>query len=199
LALAEERLSNSWGSRDFTRLCSFGANTLFVNLNQGKVAETYLDNRRRFDGAYYGDLEPYFLIRSPVAGVNHGIIFSMELVMVIKTTSNRILSRQSAYYAEEGKNYSGDIRKTKKYRGELITTLKKVENLSISEIGALEQILLRGQQIEPLIEKIKYLLELLESELDLLYQSSTNRLINILTVVGLLLSVAGVIAQVMSM
>lgn len=60
----------------------------------------------------------------------------------------------------------------------------------------MEKVLLESQQINPIIEKIKYLLDLVESELDLLYQNSTNRLINILTVLGLILSVAGVVTQV---
>lgn len=195
-ALCDERLSNSWGSREFIRLATFGANTIFVNLNQGALAKGYLENRKRFDASYYGDVNPYFLIDSPVAGVNHGLIFSLELVMVIKTISNRILSRQSEYYHPDHglmSNLGMEIRKTRSYRSELITTLKKVENLSISEIGEMEVVFLKGQQIEPLIEKIKYLLELLESELDLLYQSSTNRLVNILTVAGLVLSVIGLI------
>ena len=60
----------------------------------------------------------------------------------------------------------------------------------------MEKVLLESQQINPIIEKIKYLLDLVESELDLLYQNSTNRLINILTVLGLILSVAGVVTKV---
>lgn len=200
LELAEERLSaNCWGSRQFTKLASFGSNILFVNLNQAAMAIGYRENRRSFDGQFYGDINPYFLIQSPYAGVNHGVLFSSELVMVIKTISSRILSRQSDLYHKAGGILQQEIRKTKHFRGELITTLKRVENLSISEIGELEQVLLRGQQIEPLIDKIKYLLELLESELDLLYQSSTNRLVNILTVVGLLLSAAGVMVNIMMM
>ncbi|MBR5315217.1 MAG: class I SAM-dependent methyltransferase, partial [Firmicutes bacterium] len=191
--LAEERLySHCWGSRDFMKLAAFGSNTIFVNLNQSPMALEYRENRRSFDGQFYGDINPYFLIRSPYAGVNHGILFSTELVMVIKIISSRILSRQSALYHKAGGVLQQEIRKTKHFRGELITTLKRVENLSISEIGELEHVLLNGQQIEPLIDKIKYLLELLESELDLLYQSSTNRLVNILTVAGLLLSALGV-------
>jgi len=58
-------------------------------------------------------------------------------------------------------------------------------------------VLIKGQQIESLIEKIKYLLELLESELELLYQNSTNRLVNILTVAGLLLTVLGMFFEFM--
>ena len=198
--MAVLRLSeNSWGSRQFTKLACFGANTIFVNLNQAAMAIGYRENRRSFDRQFYGDMNPYFAIQSPYAGINHGVIFSSELVMVIKTISSRILSRQSAMYQKSGAILQQEIRKNKHFRGELITTLKRVENLSISEIGELEQVMLHGQQIEPLIDKIKYLLELLESELDLLYQSSTNRLVNILTVVGLLLSAAGVIVNIMMM
>lgn len=198
--MAQQRLSdNCWGSRQFTKLASFGSNIIFVNLNQAAMAIGYRENRRSFDGQFYGDINPYFLIESPYAGVNHGVLFSSELVMVIKTISSRILSRQSVMYHKAGGLLHQEIRKTKHFRGELITTLKRVENLSISEVGELEQVLLRGQQIEPLIDKIKYLLELLESELDLLYQSSTNRLVNVLTVVGLLLSAVGVIVNMMMM
>ncbi|MBR4862556.1 MAG: class I SAM-dependent methyltransferase [Firmicutes bacterium] len=187
LELADQRLQNRWGSRDFIRLISFGSNSLFFNLSKSPDAVNYRANRLNFDHSYYGDMDPYFSLDSDTAGLNHGIIFSMELVMVIKTICNRILRRQASHYSgkEKGKP-SEEIRRIKKYRGELITTLNKVENLSISEIGEMERVLLIGQQIDPLIEKIKYLLELLESELDLLYNTSTNRLGNMIAVGGLI-------------
>lgn len=191
--LASQRMENQWGSRDFIRFVTFGSNAIFFNLSSGQRAERYREQRRLFDQKYYGDMNPYFLLDSNVAGVNHGILFSLELVMVIKTICNRILRRQAAYYADDSSSLKADIRKTKAYRGELITTLNKVENLSISEMGELERVILRSQEIEPVIEKIKYLLELLESELDLLYQNSTNNLINLLTVAGLVLAAVQVL------
>lgn len=196
--LAEERMKNSWGSRDFIRFISFGANSIFFNLYQTRIAADYRENRRKFDDAHYGDMNPYFLLDSDIAGVNHGILFSMELVMVIKTICNRILRRQANYYlGGQGTKMHAEIRKIKAYRGELITTLNKVENLSISEIGELERVMLISQQIEPIIEKIKYLLELLESELDLLYQTSTNKLVNLLTVAGVILAAIQVLIAVL--
>lgn len=195
--LAAARMENAWGSRAFIRFISFGANSVFFNLYENDTAFGYRENRRRFDGAYYGDMNPYFLMDSPVAGINHGILFSLELVMVIKTICNRILRRQASYYiGGQGSQLHSEIRKLKAYRGELITTLNRVENLEISEIGELEKVMLISQQIEPIIEKIKYLLELLESELDLLYQTSTNRLINFLTVAGLILAAIQVLQGV---
>jgi hypothetical protein len=187
--MALARLENAWGSRDFIRFISFGTNSVFFNLYDSKGAADYRENRRRFDEAYYGDMNPYFLLNSHIAGVNHGILFSIELVMVMKTICDRILRRQAGHHmGGHGSKLGQEIRKIKAYRGELITALNKVESLEISEIGELERVMLTSQQIEPIIDKIKYLLELLESELDLLYQTSTNRLINFLTVAGLILA-----------
>ncbi|MDD5927991.1 MAG: class I SAM-dependent methyltransferase [Firmicutes bacterium] len=196
--LADERLCNLWGSRDFIRLISFGANTVFFNLFDSSDAVNYRADRMDYDHNYYGDMNPYFEMNSNVAGVNHGVLFSAELVMVIKTICNRILRRQADYYTGgQSSKLRAEIRKIKTYRGELITTLNKVENLEIAEIGEMERVLLTSQQIEPIIEKIKYLLELLESELDLLYQTSTNRLINLLTIAGLVLAAIQVLQGIL--
>lgn len=133
-------------------------------------------------------MNPYFLIDSNTAGVNHGILFSLEMVLVIKTICSRVINRQAQFYANNSSLLSRDIQRIKAYRGELIVILNKVENLQISEVRELERVLLRSYDIEPVIEKIKYLLEILESELELLYQTSTNRLINLLTIAGLVLA-----------
>ena len=125
---------------------------------------------------------------SNIAGINHGIIFSLEMVLVIKTICSRVINRQARFYARSGGLINMEMRKIKTYRGELIVILNKVENLQISEMGELERVLLRSYNIEPVIEKIKYLLEILESELELLYQNSTNRLINLLTIAGVVLA-----------
>lgn len=194
--LALERLSNQWGSREFVRLISFGANTMLINLSTGTAAVAYRANRKNFDNRYYGDMNPYFLIDSNFAGINHGAFFSVELVMVIKTICSRILRKQAILHKTTNTNVQDDIKQTKLFRSELLTTLRKVESISISEVGEMEKILLVSHDIEPSIEKIKYLLELVESELDLLYQNSTNRLVNILTIVGLILSVIGVAADI---
>lgn len=74
-------------------------------------------------------------------------------------------------------------------------TLRRLENITISEMGELENLLVRSQHIESLLDKLRYLLELLESEIDLLYQESTNRLVNILTIAGLVLSALGAAAS----
>ena len=190
--LAAERLTNSWGSREFVRFITFGCNGLLLNLIRSPEAARYLERQEVYGTRAFGGMNPYFRIQSQVAGVNHGILISQEMVLVIKTIANRILGRQASRTVARGADLGKEIRKVKAFRSELITTINRVENIGISEMGELEQMLLRSYKITPLIDSIKYLLELLESELDLLYQQSTNRLVNILTVAGLLLSVMGV-------
>ena len=192
-SLARMRLQSQWGSRSFIRVISFGDNFLFFHLQDSPEAQAYLAHQRRFGQTFYGGVNPYFLLDAPLAGINHGILFSMEIVMVIKSIASRILNQHAAFQKAQSGNFSRQIRRTKAYRRELITTLNRVENIGMSELGELETIMLNSQHITPIVEKIKYLLELLESELDLMYQNRTNTLVNILTVAGLLLSVVGIV------
>lgn len=191
--LAAERIRADWSSRDFVQFITFGSNFLLLNLVDSPAAVRYRDNQLRFGGSYYGGMNPYFALNPPVAGVNHGIIYAVELVMAIKTIAHRILQIQSSFQKNRTGNFRADIRRTKDYRRELISTLNRVENIDMTELGELEKVILNSQQITPIIDKIKYLLELLESELDLMYQTRTNTIVNILTVLGLLLTVGGTV------
>ena len=192
-SLALDRLSNRWGSRDFMGVVCFGANTLLINLNKEARYGDYVENRRSFDNRFYGDINPYFLLDSCYAGVNHGVNYAIELATVIRCITNRILHHQQKYNASSSINFGNDIRRTRNARAEMITTLHRIENISISEVGEMEKVIIDGQQIEPLIDKCKYLLELIESDLNILYQAKTNRFINILTICGLAIAIVQVI------
>ncbi len=194
-ALAKERLADRWGSREFVRFTVFGDNALLINLSSSQEAESYMERQRVFGSKAYGGVNDYFLVDSSVAGICHGIMLSQEMVTVIRAVAMRILNRKEDFSRSGSLTLSNEIERTKRYRSELITTLNKVENLGISEMGELEQLLLRSYRISPLIDSIKYLLELLESELDLLYQQSTNRLVNILTTVGLIFTALGLLSS----
>lgn len=128
-------------------------------------------------------------------GCGKGRLISSFIDVVVKTICNRILNRQSNFYLQKTVNVNRDIHRTKIFRGELLATLSRVEKLEITEIGEMEKVLLDSHNINPIIDKIKYLLDLVESELDLHYQNSTNRLINILTAAGLILSVIGITVE----
>jgi hypothetical protein len=191
--LADARIQPDWSSRDFVEFITFGSNFLLLNLIDSPAAKRYRENQVAFGGTYYGGMNPYFALNPEVAGVNHGIIYAVELVMAMKTIAHRILEFQASFQKNRTGNFGEDIRQTKDYRRELISTLNRVENIDMTELGELEKVILNSQQISPIIEKIKYLLELLESELDLMYQTHTNAFVNLLTILGLLVAVVSAI------
>ena len=191
--LADVRIQPDWSSRDFVEFITFGSNFLLLNLIDSPAAKRYRENQVAFGGTYYGGMNPYFALNPEVAGVNHGIIYAVELVMAMKTIAHRILEFQASFQKNRTGNFGEDIRQTKDYRRELISTLNRVENIDMTELGELEKVILNSQQISPIIEKIKYLLELLESELDLMYQTRTNAFVNLLTILGLLVAVVSAI------
>ena len=191
--LADARIQPDWSSRDFVEFITFGSNFLLLNLINSPAAKRYRENQVAFGGTYYGGMNSYFALNPEVAGVNHGIIYAVELVMAMKTIAHRNLEFQASFQKNRTGNFGEDIRQTKDYRRELISTLNRVENIDMTELGELEKVILNSQQISPIIEKIKYLLELLESELDLMYQTRTNAFVNLLTILGLLVAVVSAI------
>ncbi len=192
-ALSEQRLANRWSTRNFVSAVVFHNNFLLLNFSETANTEHYRTHQGDFGTRYYGAPNPYFLMDSVTAGVNHGIYFSCEAGMVAKTISANVLNRQSQKIHTASSRISEEIRSTKDLRRDLILTLNRLEGIGMAELGELDRMIMDGLEINPLVEKIKYLLELLESELDLLYQTSTNNLMNILTICGLLLAAAQVV------
>lgn len=197
--LALDRLSQNWGSRKFVNFVAFGSNFLLFNLNNSNVEKDYEIHQKFFSTKYYGAMNEYFSMKSKFAGVNHGILFSIETVMAMKTVTKYILDKQTFFNSKKIENFNSAIKRTKSYRKDLMLTLNKLEEIDISELGELENLVLKSQHIDPIIEKIKYLLELLESDLTLMYSQQTNKLINLLTIFGLLFTIIQTIVSVYSL
>ena len=195
-ALVRDRLSHRWSTRDFVSAVVFRNNFLLFNFDTGDRMQKYREHQGSFGTEYYGAPNPYFFLDTLNAGVNHGLLFACENGMVAKTISANILSMHVAH-TKNGMKLKKEIRRIKELRHELILTMNRLEEIDVAEIGELDRMVMEDLDIEPLVEKIKYLLELLESELDLLYQNSTNRFVNILTVLGLLFALVQILQGVL--
>lgn len=187
--LAKDRISQNWGSREFVKFIAFGSNYMLINLNKEEIAQKYEIHQDEYTQKHYGGKNEYFSLKSSFAGINHGILFSVETVMAIKTVAKYILDKQTSFRNQKIQNFNLAIKRTQSYRKDLMLTLNKLQEIDFSELGELENLVLRSQHIDPIIEKIKYLLELLESELTLMYSERTNKLVNILTIFGLCFTV----------
>lgn len=192
--LADHRLNSFWASREFIRAVIFQNNFLLFNLNHIPRIKDYQDRQTYFGNKYHGGANEFFFMDADSAGVNHGILFSIEVGMVAKSISSSVLDRQISNVHLRRFRLGREIRRTKELRKDLILTLNRLDKVGISEMDELDNLIVVSLDVDPLVEKIKYLLELLESELDLLYQTSTNTLVNILTIVGLLLTILGLIS-----
>ncbi|MBE6688286.1 MAG: hypothetical protein E7588_03290 [Ruminococcaceae bacterium] len=186
--LASDRLKLSWSSRDFMRIYAFGQSFLFINLIGTKRHNEYIEHQKEYGVNAYGAVNPYFLMGECPLTVNHGILFSVEFAMTLKALVNNVLSYQSKFYKKKKIFFFLRMGKTRDLRRKIIMVLEKVERAEISEIGQLSAMLLESQHIAPIVEQVKDLLEMLESDLELAHSEFNNVLVFILTVVGLVLA-----------
>ena len=75
----------------------------------------------------------------------------------------------------------------------MIRMLSKVDTISISELGELDDLVVRELGVSERIESVRNLLELLESNLDLMYSTNTNHMVTLLTVIGLVFALIQVV------
>lgn len=183
--LVRERLKTNWGSREFIRIYAFGQSFLFLNLLDSSMRRDYLAYQQEFGARAYGGCNPYFTMGSCPLTVNHGIFFSVEFAMMLKTLISGVMEASSVGENGKERSFYRRIRETRRLRHRIITVLEKVESTEISEIGELSAVLMESQHIVPIVDHVKYLLELLEGDLDLLYSERNNLLMTILTVIGL--------------
>ena len=186
-----------WGSREFIRLYAFGEGFLFINLIDSAEREGYLGRQDEFGNKTYDGVNDYFYMGSCPLTVNHGILFSVEFVMVLKALINGVKAYQGQYEERRNKSFYRRIRETSDYRKRVLTVLQKADNIEISELGTLERVLQESQRIDPLVDKVKYMLELLEGDLNLLYSERNNTLITFLTIVGLFLALVQIVIAVL--
>ncbi|MBR2742367.1 MAG: hypothetical protein IKD89_02135 [Clostridia bacterium] len=179
-------LSHTWGSRSFMRLYAYEGAFVFVNLIDSKERAGYLARQDEYGNKTYGGVDEYFYMGSCPLTANHGILFSVEFVMSLKALINGV----SAYRnnSRQQRSFYKRIREAGDYRKRVLRVLQKAEGVAISEIGNLGRVIQDSQHISPLLERVKYLLELLESDLNLMYSERNNILITFLTVLGLLLA-----------
>lgn len=182
--LVKKRLSYKWGSREFIAVYAYEGAFVFLNLLDSCNRKEYLKRQEIFGNAIYGGVNDYFYMESCPLSVNHGIFFSIEFVMTIKTLISSVVD-ETENNNNKSRSFYKRIRETKNNRKRILEVLQKSDMVSIAEIGALGEVLLKSQNIAPLVEKVKYMLELLEGDLELLYSERNNLLVTILTVVGL--------------
>jgi hypothetical protein len=124
---------------------------------------------------------------APTAGVGHGLYFSVETAQLLRTVMER-LADAGGVNAEHGFFVSDDIKLDKQLRAEAIRALDMAEQAGGAESDSLDSFVQSSLGVPQKAESIRSLLELVESDLSLLYRSATNRTMTVLAILGLILA-----------
>lgn len=180
--IVESVLNPRWGTRDFVSAIPFSYGMLLFNLKDSDVHQQYLafqNEYRQFNTRYLN----YFNFDYSIAGLDHGILFTVEKANALRILANK--NMKSDYFS---KNYSAS--RIIKNRKKMIETINFMAEKNIDEIDKLENLVYQKYYIDQYAQRVKERLELAENDTIIQYEIRTNRLMLLLTIIGLFMAVS---------
>ena len=156
---------------DFVRVFASEDSSLLLNFNRGETYADYIDYQIPYAERYFGGLNDYFTMDAPTAGVDHGLYFSAEKGLLIRTAVQRLAE---------------DVRLNQHTRAELNGMIDALEKTAEAQPGTMDGLVLRELGVPGSLESVRCMLEQAASDLDLRYSRSTNRMVTVLTILGIL-------------
>lgn len=196
--VAREALGNPWGTRSFVAAYAMAHSVVCLNSKGTKYAE----HQRELALAHFGKTEPYFDIDSPIAGLDHGMLFILERVLIRMALADRWLhsAQQPNELADGPKSI---IRKRRSVirkrllRGSLDNILEMLDSVLPAEIDSLERRLVSTMGVERIIQQLDRHAEAMDEETRYSYENVVTTRITRLTVVTVILTVVTVILGVL--
>jgi len=178
---AEGTLLKNWATRDFLLVLSFHYCVILLNFKDSSRYKNYLKSYKDLRKLYERKAENYFTFSPEIAGLNHGPLLILENASVERFLLNEILEPEANIK---------DIRISSflKEREQIIDTLNKLSFIEIKEISDMSQMIKERMMILNDIKEAENKLELFEGEIIIQYNQRINRLIIILTIVGLIVA-----------
>ena len=157
-SLVEARMTNSWSSRDFARVIAAGGNYVLLNFNRGATYADYIDYQLPYAEHYFGELDDYFTMDAPTAGIDHGLFFSAEKGQLIHTILQRLSDEALRMSASRGIFSKGG---SKQLGAETVRMLNEIDRTNITELGALDKLILNDLGIDRKTQNLRCLLSAL--------------------------------------
>jgi len=178
---AELITSKNWATRDFLLVLSFHHCVLLFNFTGSTKYKNYVKSCEELRKLYNRPVENYFTFLPEIAGLNHGPLLILENASVERFLLNDILE------PEANIKYIR-INSFLKERDEIIDTLNKLSFIEIKEISDISMMIKERMMILNDIKKAEDKLKLFEGEILIQYNQRINRLIVILTVLGIIVA-----------
>ena len=146
--LVEERMADSWTGRDFARVIASGSSYILLNFNRGETYADYIDYQLPYAEHYFGELNGYFTLDAPTAGIDHGLFFAVETGQVTRTILQR-LSGSHGVLAANG------LKRNKQVRAEMLKTLGDLDRVDPDGMSALDRLVMDALGVTRRIETIR--------------------------------------------
>lgn len=193
----------SWGSREFVKSYFYGTTTLVLNSKPDHYIES-----QRVNGKYiYGGSDPYFGIRSCIAGLDHLILEAIEKGFLTLHEIEAQLDHVKFYYKENTEQHKNniilslkrlmglssdndlhDLNELSKIRVTMISVLNTSYSTS-QELDDLTRIIFEQNGIIKRFEDLKYELTLLGEEIKFSHDKIESDILTVLTVLTVVISI----------
>jgi hypothetical protein len=190
--VAEEALGPPWGTRSF--VAAYPMATGIVCLNN-KGAE-YIEYQREIALAHFGRVEPYFALDSEIAGLDHGMLFVLERVLIRMALADQWLRRAQQGAREPTAGARSDSH-TRLLRSSLDDILEMLNTVLPPEVDRLERRLVTTMGVERIIQQLDRQAEAMDEQTRYSYESTVSTRVTRLTVVTVVLTVVTIVLGVL--
>ncbi|MEU3623345.1 hypothetical protein BS329_24270 [Amycolatopsis coloradensis] len=190
--VAGEALGPSWGTRSFVSAYTMAGGIVCLNSKDSD----YVEQQDELMRGPFGAAEPYFGIDSDVGGLDHGMLFILERVLIRMALADQWLrnaQREIRALAERKKSAS----RTRLLRSSLDDILEMLHSVLPPEVDSLERRLVTSMGVERIIAQLDRQAEAMDEETRYSYENTVSARVTRLTVVTVVLTVVTIVLGVM--
>ncbi len=187
--VAREALGPSWGTRTFVAAYTMATGIICLNAK----GDEYVDHQHELAVRRFGAPEPYFGIDSDIAGLDHGMLFILERVLIRMALADQWLRR-----AAEDLQTGGDpASRGQLLRGSLDDILEMLNSALPPEVDSLERRLVTSMGVERIIRQLDRHAEAMDESTRYAYENTVSSRVTRLTVVTVVLTVVTIVLGVL--
>jgi len=190
--VAREALGPSWGTRSFVAAYTMAGGIVCLNSKDSD----YVEHQNELMRGPFGAAEPYFGIDSDIGGLDHGMLFILERVLIRMALADqwlRTAQREIQALADKKKSPS----RTRLLRGSLDDILEMLHSVLPPEVDSLERRLVTSMGVERIIAQLDRQAEAMDEETRYSYENTVSARVTRLTVVTVVLTVVTIVLGVL--
>ncbi|OXM49098.1 hypothetical protein [Amycolatopsis alba] len=180
--VAREALGPSWGTRSFVAAYTMAGGIVCLN---SKDAD-YVEQQGELMSGPFGAAEPYFGIDSDIGGLDHGMLFILERVLIRMALADQWLV-----------SMKNSTSRTRLLRGSLDDILEMLHSVLPPEVDSLERRLVTSMGVERIIAQLDRQAEAMDEETRYAYENTVSSRVTRLTVVTVVLTVVTIVLGIL--